>query len=341
MTVNTRGPGSRFKAVIGGQMATLGRAIMGLCLAGSMALVPVGSVMAQDFPGRGIEFVAGYGPGGGHDTLLRSMAKVIQREGISDAAINVVNKPGGSSSVAMGYLNSHRGDAHYLMAATSSFITTPLMSNIGLDYSDFTPIARLGIDPELLVVNASGPYQSLEDIANAEKTLNVGGTGTGSIEQIVAVQLGEAMGKKFNYIPFQGDGNVTSALLSGQVDFVITNPGPVKDFIASNRFAALGISTGERVDLFPDVPTFKENNYDIELSLFRGVVAAGDISEEDKDYLVNMVTKLSQSPEWKTSYMEPNSVVPDFLGPDDFEHYLEKMNDVYKTSLTELGIISQ
>ena len=120
------------------------------------------SPVLAEFPERGLEFVAGYKPGGGHDTLLRSMAKILREEGIVQQPITVVNKPGGSSAVSMGYLNGKKGDGHYLMSITSSHITTPLNSNIGLDYASFTPIARLGIDPELLVVNPSGPYKSVE-----------------------------------------------------------------------------------------------------------------------------------------------------------------------------------
>ncbi|MEQ9248183.1 MAG: tripartite tricarboxylate transporter substrate-binding protein, partial [Nitratireductor sp.] len=136
-----------------------------------LAAAQAAPASAQEFPERGIEFVAGYGPGGGHDTMLRSMAKIMQEEGIIETPINVVNKPGGSSAVAMGYLNSRAGDGHYLMSVTSSHITTPLTSNIGLDFSDFTPIARLGIDPELLVVNAAGPYKSIDDLLKADKVL--------------------------------------------------------------------------------------------------------------------------------------------------------------------------
>ena len=87
---------------------------------------------AADFPSRGLEFVACYSPGGGHDILMRTMAKIIQQEKIVDASINVVNKPGGAGAVALGYVNGHKGDGHYLMATTSSFITTPLTSNVGL-----------------------------------------------------------------------------------------------------------------------------------------------------------------------------------------------------------------
>lgn len=304
-----------------------------------LAAAQAAPASAQEFPERGIEFVAGYGPGGGHDTMLRSMAKIMQEEGIIETPINVINKPGGSSAVAMGYLNSRAGDGHYLMSVTSSHITTPLTSNIGLDYSDFTPIARLGIDPELLVVNAAGPYKSIDDLLKADKVLNVGGTATGSIEHIVAIQFQKQTGKKVNFVPFQGDGDVVAALLSNQLDFIVTNPGTARDFIEAGKFNALAISTEERIDALPDVPTFKEQDIDITLSLYRGVTAPADISDEAKAYLIEKMTELNESAAWKSGYLDPNSVVEGFITGDEFEAYLEETQGVYRETLTELGII--
>ena len=62
--------------------------------------------------------------------MLRTMQKILQEEKITDTPINVVNKPGGSGAVGMAYVNSHKGDGHYLMATTSSFITTPLSADV-------------------------------------------------------------------------------------------------------------------------------------------------------------------------------------------------------------------
>ncbi len=321
---------------------SISRRGFGLALLATVAAATVvpDTARAEDFPGdRGIEFVAGYGPGGGHDTLLRTMAKILQEEGIIEVPISVVNKPGGSSAVAMGYLNGHDGDGHFLMSVTSSHITTPLTSNIGLDYTNFTPIARLGIDPELLLVSANGPYSSIEDLLNAGKTLNVGGTATGSIEHIVAIRFGELSGAKINFIPFQSDGEVVAALLSGQLDFTISNPGPAKDFIEAGNFKALAISTDERIEAMPEVPTFQEMGYEITLSLFRGVVAAPDISPEARDWLIGKMKELSENPKWKEVYLDPNSVVPGFLPGDQFAAYLSVMQGAYKTALTSLGLL--
>lgn len=312
------------------------RAALGLIAGGIIAL----PVLAQDFPGdRGIELVAGYGPGGGHDTLLRTMAKILTQEGIVDVPLSVVNKPGGGSAVAMGYMNGHKGDAHFLMSVTSSHITTPLSSNVGLDYKDFTPIARLGIDPELLMVSANGPYGSIDDLKAAGKTLNVAGTATGSIEHILAIRFGELAGVEVNFIPFQGDGEVVAALLSGQVDFTVGNPGSSIDFIEAGNFKALAVSTEERIDALPDVPTFQEQGMDITMSLFRGVTAPADIDPAARDWLIGKMKELSENPEWKSVYLDPNGVVPGFLGGDDFTEVLAENEEIYTEALTKLGLM--
>lgn len=297
-------------------------------------------VLAEGFPDRPLEFVAGYGPGGGHDTMLRTMARLMEQEDIVDVPINVVNKEGGSSAVAMGYLNAREGSPYHLMSITSSHIATPLTSNIGLNYADFTPIARIGIDPELLVVNASKGFESLEDLKAEGRMLNVGGTATGSIEHIVTMQLAEKTGMELNFIPFQGDGEVVTALLSNQIDFAITNPGPVSDYLSSDKFKALAISTEERVDSLPDVPTFVEQGADIKISLFRGLTAAPGISDEERDELIAMVTKLFETEAWQKEYIEPNAVVPLVVTGQDFADYLGETEAVYRETLGELGMIN-
>ncbi|MGP9680207.1 Bug family tripartite tricarboxylate transporter substrate binding protein [Halomonas sp. AOP27-A1-41] len=300
----------------------------------------VGLASAQNFPERPLEFIAGYGPGGGHDTMMRTMARLIEQEDIIDVPINVVNKDGGNSAVAIGYLNAREGDPHYLMAITSSHISTPLSTNIGLDYSDFTPIARLGIDPELLVVNAQSDINSLDELQQSEEMLNVGGTATGSIEHIVTMQLAEATGLNLNFIPFQGDGEVVTALLSNQIDFAITNPGAVTDYLNSEKFKAIAISTEERIDSLPDVPTFVEQGVDITISLFRGVTAPPGISDAEREALTDIVTNLLESEAWQKEYVEPNAIVPLVITGEEFADYLGETETVYRKVLSELDMLS-
>lgn len=294
---------------------------------------------AKGFPERPIEFVACYDVGGGHDLMLRNMLKIIQEEEIVSDVINVVNKPGGSGAVGMGYVNQKEGDGHYLMATTSSFVTTPLTSDTGIDYENFTPIARLGIDPEMIVVNAKSEYNTIEDLVKTGKVLNVGGSGVGSIEHIVTVKLASLSGAELNYIPYQGDGEAISALMGNQIDMIITNPNTAYDYIKSGDFRAIAIATEERVDLMSDVPTFIEQGYDITLSLFRGVAAPKNISDEAKAYYEDLIEKVIQTDQWKEDYLGKNLIVEGYLNEADYKEYLDEMDEVYETTLKELGII--
>lgn len=297
------------------------------------------AVVTATFPERALEFVACYSPGGGHDIMLRTMTRILQEEKIVETPINVVNKPGGSGAVGMAYVDGHSGDGHYLMASTSAFLTTPLTTEVGVHYSNYTPIARFGIDPELLLVNSKSTFTTLEEILKSDKVLNVGGTGIGGMEHIVFVTMEKATGKDFNYVPFQGDGEVVAALMGSQVDLIIANPNAAYDYIKSGDFRAIAITTEERAEIMPDIPTFKEKGYDIVLSLFRGVVAPANISEEAKAYYTEMVRKLVKTDAWKNEYLKNNLIVEAYLEGDEYAKYLDEMNSIYKTTLTELGII--
>ncbi len=290
------------------------------------------------FPSRPLEFVACYGPGGGHDTMLRTMQKILTEEGIITESINVINKPGGSGTIGMAYVSGHEGDGHYLMSATSSFLATPLNTNVSVNYKDFTPIARLGVDPNIIVVNSQSKYMTLSDAVNSGEIINIGGN-LGSIDHILAMKLQKMTSIKFNFIPFQGDGELVSALLGGQIDMIATNPNTALDYLRAGKFRALGISIDERLPALPDVPTLKELGYDISLSVFRGIVAPKNISEEARKYYSDMAKKLSESERWNKEYLERNTIAAGYLDSDDFAKYLDELNGEYETILKELKII--
>ena len=291
-----------------------------------------------EFPERSLEFVACYGPGGGHDTMLRTMQKILGDEGIITDSINVVNKPGGSGTIGMAYVSGHEGDGHYLMSATSSFLATPLNTKVAVNYKDFTPIARLGVDPNIILVNSKSEYKTLDDAINSGKIINIGGN-LGSIDHILAMKLQKMTDIKFNFIPFQGDGELVSALLGGQIDMIATNPNTALDYIRADEFRALGISIDERLPALPDVPTLKELGYDISLSVFRGIVAPKNISEEAVKYYSDMAKKLSESEKWKKDYLEKNTIAAGYLNGEDFGKYLDELNGEYESILKELKII--
>lgn len=292
----------------------------------------------SSFPERPVELVACYGPGGGHDIMLRTALKIINEQNLAPGAnMNVVNKEGGSGAVGMGYVNGHAGDDYYVMCVTSSFLTTPLSTNTGVTYEDFTPLVCFGLDPEVIVVRGDSGITSMEDLLSGPRT--IGGTGTGSIDNIVVNKLKSVSGADINYIPYQGDGELVTALLGSQVDAISTNVNSCGDYLSTGDFVALGIATKERNEQLPDIPTMKEQGYDIELGVFRGVVAPGNISEEAKNYYIDLFTRLSETDAWENDYLIPNGVQKNVLTGDDFKAYMDTLNTEYETSMKEMGLI--
>lgn len=289
-------------------------------------------------PDRAIELVACYAAGGGHDILLRTMQKIIVDEKLSTATFNVVNKDGGSGAIGMSYVNGHAGDPHYLMCTTSSFTTTPLKTQLGFNYKDFTPIALLGLDPSIIVVRSDSGITNLDELL-ATPDVSLGGTGTGTVDHIITTKLAAAKDVEINYIPYNGDGEQVTALLGSQVTCICCNYNTVAEYINTGDFTCIATFTPDRLTANPDVPTAKEQGYDIEMSLYRGVCAAGNITEEEKQFYYDLMTKVNESDAWHKDYLEANGVEPYFLLGDDFAAYLDEVNEEFTKALTEAGLI--
>lgn len=289
-------------------------------------------------PDRAIELVACYAAGGGHDILLRTMQKIIVDEGLSNATFNVVNKDGGSGAIGMSYVNGHAGDGHYLMCTTSSFTTTPLKTQLGFNYEDFTPIALLGLDPSIIVVRTDSGITNLDELL-ATPDVSLGGTGVGTVDHIITTKLNAAKGIEINYIPYNGDGEQVTALLGGQVTSICCNYNTVSEYIATGDFTCIATFTPERLTANPDVATAKEQGYDIEMSLYRGVCAPAGITEEQKQFYIDLMTKVNESEAWHSEYLEANGVEPHFLTGDDFKAYLDEVNAEFTKAMTEAGLI--
>src|SRR5215472_11696833 len=98
---------------------------------------------AQWKPDRPIEIVAPSGPGGTTDRTARVIARILTTHKLVDVPVNVVNKPGGSGTIGLNYLNQHPGDGHYMVIATTGSISNHIMGVIPYNHGDFTALAML------------------------------------------------------------------------------------------------------------------------------------------------------------------------------------------------------
>lgn len=306
----------------------------------SSAAVP--NVPASSWkPERPIEFVVQASAGGGSDIFARTMAKIMTDEKIVTVPINVVNKPGGSGAVAYSYLRTKKGDPHVIATATSSYLTTPIQGHSPVSYKDFSNIAVLCVEDYVAVVRKESPYKTLKDVVAAARkkpnSIRIGGSSVGSSDNIIENRLEKAAGIQLNYIVFQSGGEANAALLGGSVDMAGPNPSEAAQLITAGRLRPIAMFSPERLEKWPNVPTAREQGFDVTLEQYRGMIAAGGLTKEQSLFWQGAAVKLFQSKAFK-KYMDDNGLRPLIKVGDDAEKYIGQLHQFYTEILTELGI---
>ena len=292
-------------------------------------------------PDGPVEFVVQASAGGGSDLFARTVANIMTKEGLVQQPINVVNKPGGSGAVAYAYVNTKRGDPHVIATATSSYLTTPIQGHSPVSYRDFINLAVLCVEDYVAVVRTESPYKTLTELVEAARKkpngIRIGGSSVGSSDNIIENRLEKAAGIQLNYIVFQSGGEANAALLGGSVDLAGPNPSEAAQLIAAGRLRALAMFSPERLENWPDVPTAREQGFDVTLEQHRGVILAGGVTEQQSLYWQNVMVKLFQTAGFK-KYMSDNGLRPLLKVGADAETYIAEQNKYYTEILTELGI---
>lgn len=289
-----------------------------------------------------LELVACYGPGGGHDTMLRAMQKIWTGQKIITNPINVINKPGGNATVGMSYIMGKEGSDNHVMAVTLTLLTAPMsMPELGFTHKDLTPIARMGVESAVLFVRKGLGINNLQDLINYKKPLTWGGTSTGATEHITFHNVSKKMGLDAEYVPFGGDGETLTAVLGGHVDIVALNLNGVKDYINKGDLIPLACAGPERLPQMPELKTLKEQGVDFEITMYRGIYGPPNMSKEAQAWWEEKCRILSETPEWKTNYLDVSGVDPGFMNGAEFEAYLDSLRKLYETTLKELGIYKE
>jgi len=320
-------------------------AIVMACLFALTTLVACSKPAAapeSKFPEKPFEVLVPFSAGGGSDVFVRTLVKVIEDNKFSSQPMVVVNKPGGSGSIGWSYVaNDHKGDPYELSTVSSSFYTGPLSGQSPVSYKDFTHIAALCVDPNLLLVSADSKYQTLEELmedakANPEKISAAGSSGL-SVDAITFYALQDQSGSKMKYVPFGGGGEVMTAILGQHTTYGFLSPSEAAAQLEAGKLRALAVTTEERVagDL-KDVPTLKEAGFDIVLAQTRGIVAPSGLSEEEIKYLEEMCMKAAATPEWK-KFVADNYMEETLMNSEDFTNASKNISDLFEKYLDMVG----
>ena len=246
--------------------------------------VLTGSAMADghgNFPERPIMLMVSYGAGGATDFQARIVTMTAGNEDALGMPIAIINKPGAGGRVGWNWFATQAEADGYTLAAYNipHFIAQSIEGGVEYSPDNFEPIANWGADPAVFVVAAESEFNSMQDVVEYAKTnpgkLTFSGAGLFVGHHIAALQLEKAADVKLAYIPNnKGGAGAMKAVIAGEVLGGVNNLSDAFRAREAGNVKILGVFDLERNDFLPDVPTLKEQGFDIDNASvnFRGVM---------------------------------------------------------------------
>ena len=267
-------------------------------------------------------------PGGGWDTTGRELAKAMQAAG-QVKNVQFENKGGAGGTIGLAqFVNSSKGDPTATMMTGLVMVGGIVMNKSPVNLSQTTPIARLMSEYEVIVVPGNSPYKTLKELVDAFKanpgSISWGGGSAGGVDHILAGMVAQSVGvegSKVNYVPFKGGGEAVAAIIGGHVKAGISGYGEFAQHIQSGKMRALGISSDKRL-AGVNIPTIKEQGYDVVLANWRGIVGPPGISKAQRDELIKAVEATCKSKAWAET-LKKQEWDDYFLAGDAFSAYIE------------------
>jgi tripartite-type tricarboxylate transporter receptor subunit TctC len=249
-----------------------------LALAGLAAVAIVPSLLAQPepaFPGNTpIEITVLFPAGSSADVSARLLADgVSKRLGVN---VIVVDRPGAGGALGYKFVAGQKPDGHSLVWNSNSISTTYYAGTSPLTFREFVPVARVLAESPVIAVPGNSQWKGLADLMAAAKAkpkaITVANSGTGSHTHISSVALFKSAQADVVDVPF-GAAQLVPALLGGQVDAAVQLPAALAGSVRSGQLRLLAALTAVRDPAFPDVPTAREQGFDVSLEAWRGIAA--------------------------------------------------------------------
>jgi len=240
-----------------------------------LSLIMVMPLQAAEFPTKEVQIIIPWAAGGATDLIFRALAATTGK--YLGKAVIVVNRPGGGSAVGYTEGAQAKPDGYTLTSAVTPLTILPHQVTTAFTYKSFEPVINVVSDPSMFLVRADSQWKSLKEFLDYAKKnpdmITVGNSGAGGGVHLVALAFEKAAGVKFNHIPFAGGGPSVTAILGGHIHAVSVSPPEGIEHVKAGKLKIIALFSEKRFELFPDVPTVKEQGIDFVMGMWRGLVA--------------------------------------------------------------------
>ena len=280
-------------------------------------------------------------PGGGWDQTGRNLAAAMQSAKLV-SGVQFDNKGGAAGTIGLAqFVNSAKGDPHAVMIGGMVMVGGIILNKSAVNLSQVTPIARLTSEWEVIVVPANSPHKTMADLVKAFKAdpgkVSWGGGSAGGTDHILIGLIAKEVGvqpSRVNYVPFKGGGEAIAAILGGHVTAGVSGLGEFQEQIKAGKMRGLAVSSPKKLE---GIPSLKEQKINVELGNWRGVFGGPGLSKQQRDELVTLVQKATQTPAWKQT-LEKLGWEGWFLGGDAYAKFLKEDEQRITGIIESLGL---
>ena len=219
--------------------------------------------LSQTYPNKPIEWVVPYAPGGGTDTVARSLGQAMGTA--LGQSIVIVNKPGAATNIGAEYVARAKPDGYVLMSADTGTLAANPFIYSKLSYNaekDFTPVGLTVRFPLILVVNPSVPANNLKELLTWIKSqangVSYATPGAGSPHHLATELFRETGHLNLSHVPYRGAAPAVQDVAAGQVPMMFVDTASGYQFITAGKLRAIGVASTQRVKNFENIPTLSE-----------------------------------------------------------------------------------
>lgn len=315
------------------------RALLAASLLASLPLVS----WAQGFPSKPVRLVVPFAPGGTTDIVARV---VNQPMGAAlGQQVLVENKAGAGGAIGALEVVRAPADGHVLGVATvSTTAANPAINpKIGYDpVADFTPIINIAATPNVIVVHPSFPARDyktfLEVLKKNPGKYSYASSGTGGIGHLQTELFKSLAGVFMTHIPYRGAGPALNDTVAGQVPVMFDNLPSALPFIKDGRLIPIVVAAPQRLQVLPNVPTFKEVGLEpVNRMAYYGVLGPKGMPKDAVDKVSAAVLKALQDPAVRKRIEDTGSLVVGNT-PEQFTAQIKAEFEVYKTVVAKQGL---
>lgn len=290
------------------------------------------------YPTKSIQMTVGASAGGSSDLISRAMSKGMGEQ--LKVAMPVINKAGANGALVAKELKGATADGYSIAIQNASLFTiTPLAvsESEATSIDDFDVLYGVSRDDYVMVTNSKSGFKSINDLKDAGREIKYGTTGVGTGAQLASALTFKTAAINSVAVPFDGGAPNLTALLGNQVDASTMQVGEAIENIKAGKLVPLAVFAPDRITALPDVPTAKEQGFDVVVTQYRFITTPKGASQEVKDRLVSAAKATFATDEYK-KFNEANSLTPLEVPGDEVVSMLKSDLKSNTDKVTQFGI---